>query len=81
MSKNLTVSQAGLPAPPAGVTNSSAQSRTLPPEVLAAISAAVTITLGKKAHIRRVRYWRARPTSAWAIQGRISIMNSHGVRR
>jgi hypothetical protein len=51
------------------------------PEVMAVISAAVTVAIGKKAQIRHVRYWRARPTSAWAIQGRISIMNSHGVRR
>jgi hypothetical protein len=51
------------------------------PEVMAVISAAVAVTLGQKARIRRIRYWRARPTSAWAIQGRVSIMNSHGIRR
>lgn len=50
-------------------------------EVMAVISAAVAVALGQKARIRRIRYWRARPTSAWAIQGRVSIMNSHGTRR
>ncbi|MCK6626575.1 MAG: hypothetical protein L6R45_15530 [Anaerolineae bacterium] len=72
MKENLTVSQPGgsavTPAAPS-------------PEVMAVISAAVAVTLGQKARIRRVRYWRARPTSAWAVQGRISIMNSHGTRR
>ena len=63
---------------PGGAT---AQPGALSPEVMAVISAAVTVALGQKAQIRHVRYWRARPTSAWAIQGRISIMNSHGVRR
>ncbi len=70
MKENLTVSQPGGHKPEA-----------VSPEVMAVISAAVAVALGEKAHIRRVRYWRARPTSAWAIQGRISIMNSHGVRR
>lgn len=70
MKENLIVSQPGGRKP-----------EVVPPEVMAVISAAVAVALGEKARIRRVRYWRARPTSAWAIQGRISIMNSHGVRR
>lgn len=72
MQENLTVSRPG---------ESTAAPIVPSPEVMAVISAAVAVTLGQKARIRRVRYWRARPTSAWAIQGRISIMNSHGIRR
>lgn len=72
MKENPTVSR------PGGVTVATGA---LSPEIMAVISAAVTVALGQKAQIRHVRYWRARPTSAWAIQGRISIMNSHGVRR
>ncbi len=70
MKENLTVSR---PAEPTGAAPS--------PEVMAVISAAVTVALGQKARIRRIRYWRTRPTSAWSIQGRVSIMNSHGTRR
>ncbi|NJN95691.1 MAG: hypothetical protein HC875_17050 [Anaerolineales bacterium] len=51
------------------------------PEVMAVISAAVTEVLGENAQIRRIRYWRVRPTSAWAVQGRVSIMNARATRR
>ncbi|GAB4423616.1 MAG: hypothetical protein Fur0044_21640 [Anaerolineae bacterium] len=72
MKENLTVSRPG---------GSPVASAALSPKVVAAISAAVVVTLGQTARIRRIRYWRARPTSAWAVQGRVSIMNSHGTRR
>lgn len=52
----------------------------LAPEVMAAISAAVIATVGKRARIRRVRYRSVSPGSAWSVQGRASIMASHSVK-
>lgn len=53
----------------------------LAPEVLAAISAAVVVAVGKRARITRIRYRSAQPGTAWSVQGRASIMGSHSVKR
>lgn len=46
------------------------------PEVMAAISAAVTIATQKRFRIKRIRYHEAPPLDAWSRQGRITIMTS-----
>lgn len=53
----------------------------LTPEVMAAISAAVVVAVGKRGRIRRIRYRSTQPGAAWAVQGRASIMASHNVKR
>lgn len=53
----------------------------LSPEVMAAISAAIVVAVGKRARITRIRYRSATPGSAWSVQGRASIMGSHSVKR
>jgi sodium pump decarboxylase gamma subunit len=53
----------------------------LSPEVMAAISAAVAVAIGKRARVRRIRYRSAQPGTAWSVQGRASIMASHQVKR
>lgn len=53
----------------------------IPPEILAAIVAAVTIAIGKKVRLKRVRYHSAKPETAWSTQGRATIMASHVVKR
>lgn len=50
------------------------------PEVVAAISAALSASLGHKTRIHRIRYRRASPENTWSRQGRISIMASHRTR-
>ncbi len=53
----------------------------LAPEVMAVISAAVAVAIGKRTRIRRIRYRSAQPGAAWSVQGRASIMASHNVKR
>jgi sodium pump decarboxylase gamma subunit len=52
----------------------------VPPEVLAAISAAVALATDRKVRIKRIRY-RAPSEAAWSRQGRVTIMASHVTRR
>lgn len=59
----------------------SAPTEGLSPEVMAAIAAAVTLTVGKKARIKRIQYRSTRPERGWAMQGRMTIMASHIVKR
>lgn len=53
----------------------------LSPEVVAVISAAVVAAIGKNVRIRRIRYRTTSPGAAWSVQGRVSIMASHIVKR
>ncbi|HMQ54184.1 MAG TPA: OadG family protein [Anaerolineae bacterium] len=48
----------------------------LAPELVAALTAAVTVAIGKKVRIQRVRYRAARPTGTWSQQGRATIMTT-----
>ncbi len=50
-----------------------------PPHVLAILSAAAFVAVGKQVRIRRVR--PANAASAWAEAGRASIQTSHNIRR
>lgn len=43
-------------------------------EILMVISAAVAAFLGKRAHVRQIRFLGS---NAWAEQGRVSVMASH----
>ncbi|NJN68006.1 MAG: OadG family protein [Chloroflexaceae bacterium] len=52
----------------------------IPPEVMAAIAAAVAIAIDRKVRIRRIRY-RALSEGSWSRQGRVTIMASHVTRR
>lgn len=54
---------------------------TIPPEVVVAIAAAATSTLGKPVRVKRIRYRTAPTETAWSKQGRITIMGSHTTRR
>lgn len=56
------------------------EERGVPPEVVAAISAAVTAAVGRRVRIHRVRYRKGHVEQTWSRQGRISIMASHVVR-
>lgn len=58
----------------------SASEPEVPPEVVAAISAALTVAMGRRVRIHRVRYRRGTVEKTWSRQGRISIMASHAVR-
>ncbi len=53
----------------------------LSPELIAAISAAVTVALGKKTRLKHVQYRATRPTTGWSMQGRMTVMSSHSVKR
>jgi hypothetical protein len=48
----------------------------IPPETMAIISAAVTVALGAKARIKRIRYHRTQPGVAWSIQSQIMGITS-----
>ena len=52
----------------------------IPPEVVAAISAAVCASLGPRTRVHRIRYRRGSPEATWSRQGRISLMASHRTR-
>lgn len=52
----------------------------VPPEVVAAIGAALTVAMGQRVRVHRVRYRRGAVEKTWSRQGRISIMASHAVR-
>ncbi len=53
----------------------------LSPELVAAISAAVTVALRKKTRIKSIQYRAARPTAGWSMQGRMTVMSSHSMKR
>ncbi len=53
-----------------------ASSAEITPEIMAIISAAVTVALGTKARIKRIRYHRTQPGVAWSIQSRIMGITS-----
>jgi sodium pump decarboxylase gamma subunit len=53
----------------------------LSPEIITVISAAVVTAIGKKVRIKRIRYRTTSPGVAWSVQGRVSIMASHIVKR
>jgi len=58
------------------------QGEQLKPETLAAITAAATAFLGKRARIRSARALPAAqdPVGAWAQQGRVFVQTSHNLR-
>jgi len=49
----------------------------LSPELLAAISAAIAVTIDKKVRIKAIRYRRTPAAASWSVQGRATIMASH----
>lgn len=49
----------------------------VPPEVVAAISAAVALAFGGRARVSRIH---RTPRNDWSLQGRLTIMASHQVR-
>jgi len=51
----------------------------IPPEIIAAISAAVTMALGPGVRIKRVRYGVSE-SETWSQQGRVIVMASHETR-
>ena len=51
------------------------------PEIIAAISAAVTVAIGRKVKIKHVRYRRQAANPTWQTQGRATIMASHAINR
>lgn len=51
------------------------------PELIAAISAAVTVALGKKTRLKSIQYRVTRPTAGWSMQGRMNVMSSHSMKR
>lgn len=55
----------------------------LTPELVAALSAAAVMALGKPVRIHRIRYHPDGPRygTEWARQGRLTVMGSHTVRR
>ncbi len=60
----------------------SSHSDEIPPEILAAIFAAVTVAIGPNVHLKRVQLHRGRQQSdAWQTQGRTSIMTSHALQQ
>lgn len=66
--------------PPQTSTLTSAPADTLPPELVAVISAAVAVAIDKRVKIKRIRY-RRRPAPTWQTQGRATIMASHVVKK
>jgi len=50
------------------------------PEVVAAISAALSASLGEHTRIHHIRYRRGAPEATWSREGRLSIMASHRLR-
>lgn len=53
----------------------------LSPELLAVISAAVTVAIDKKIRIKMIRYRRVPAQPTWSVQGRATIMASHTPKR
>lgn len=53
---------------------------TIPPEIVAAVSAAAALAIDKKVRITRIQY-RGPSESTWSRQGRVTIMASHAIRR
>ena len=51
------------------------------PELIAAISAAVTVVIDKKFQIKKIHYRNAPPESNWNKQGVASIMASHAINK
>ena len=49
------------------------------PEIIAVISAAVTVATGGRAKIKLVRYRRQAADPTWQMQGRATIMASHAI--
>lgn len=52
----------------------------LPPDVIAVISAAVAVSVGK-AKIKRIRYRSTPSDPSWVEHGRVTIMASHKIDR
>lgn len=50
------------------------------PEIVAAMTAAATAFLGKKARIRSARQLADKSAGAWAQQGRVIVQTSHNLR-
>jgi len=50
------------------------------PEIVAAISAALSVSLGEHTRIHHIRYRRGAPEATWSREGRLSIMASHRLR-
>lgn len=61
-------------APSSAVAASTALKGEVTDEILMVISAAVAAFLGKRAHVRQIRFIGS---GAWAEQGRVSVMASH----
>jgi len=53
----------------------------IPPEIVAAITAAISVATDKRFSIKSIRYRRTpAETSSWALQGRATIMASHAIK-
>ncbi len=63
----------------AGAVVEEPQTDVILPEVIAAISAAVAVAVGKKARVTHIR--QSVPSVAWQRQGRATIMASHVTKR
>jgi Na+-transporting methylmalonyl-CoA/oxaloacetate decarboxylase gamma subunit len=50
------------------------------PEIVAAIGAALSASLGEHTRIHHIRYRRGAPEATWSREGRLSIMASHRLR-
>lgn len=55
--------------------------KAITPEIIVAITAAVTVAIDKKFRITRIRYRHLPPEGAWNKQGIASIMGSHNPKR
>ncbi len=63
------------------ISETAATSDVIAPEIVAAITAAVAATIGKRARVKHIRYRRTRPETGWSVQGRMTIMDSHAAKR
>ncbi len=76
-----TASPPAAAAPAAVVSEPAPANGTIPPEILAAITAAVAVAVQQPFRIRRVRFSPTDNQSAWASQGRQAIHASHRLRK
>ncbi len=53
----------------------------LSPELLAVISAAVSVALDQRVRVKTVRYRRVTRGAGWSVQGRSSVMGATSLRR
>lgn len=51
------------------------------PETIVVIAAAISVALSRRVQVKRVRYLGVSSETAWAHQGRVTIMGSHKTKR